>query len=218
MSEQPITVAIAHGSNLYREGLRCLIGRNRELEVVGEAEDGFDAVDLVRRTHPRVTLIGLPLPSRDSLDATREILSLGIGTHVLALGSRTVQGYAIRVLRAGAHGFISTGATALELVEAIHRVQRGRIYVPRELQELYAERYFSAGSGTEREEADRLTDREFQVMCLLASGYTNKEVADRLCIGSKTIDTHRSRILKKLNLRNNADIARFAVKNQFIPS
>jgi two-component system, NarL family, invasion response regulator UvrY len=216
MSGQPITIALAHGSNLYREGLRCLIGRNHEFEVVGEAVDGFDAVDLVRRTHPRVTLIGIPLPSRDGLDTTREILSLGTGTQILALGSRTVQGYAIRVLRAGAHGFISTSASARELVEAIHRVQRGRVYIPRELQELCAERYFSAGSGTVEEEADRLTDREFQVMCLLASGCTNKEVADRLCIGLKTVDTHRSRIIKKLHLRNNADIARFAVKKQLI--
>ncbi|HSS49414.1 MAG TPA: response regulator transcription factor [Thermoanaerobaculia bacterium] len=216
MREKPITVAIAHGQALYREGLRCMLERCRALEVVGESGDGFTAVDLVRRAQPGVIVMGIPLPQREGLDTTREILSLGADTRVLVLGPEAAQGYAIRVLRAGAQGFLTTSASAAELIEAIDRVRSGKIFIPAILQEIFAERYFRPAVNGDDEKADHLTDREFQVMCSLASGHSNKEVAGKLCISLKTVDTHRGHVLKKLGLRNNADLARFAIKKQFI--
>lgn len=216
MRHKPTTIAIAHGQALYREGLRCLLERCQEVEVVGEADDGYSAVELVRRTSPSVLLIGIPLPRRDGLDTIQEILALEAGTQILAIGPEALQGYAIRALRAGAHGFLTTNAGTVELMEAIGRVQHGRIYIPGDLQELFAQRYFRPGASGGADKADQLSNREFQVMCLLASGHSNKEVAEKLCISLKTVDTHRSHILKKLGLRNNSDLARFAMVRQFI--
>lgn len=215
MRGETITVAIAESYTLHREGLRCILLQHGDITVAGEAADGVGAVELVRRTSPDILLLEIPLPRRDGLETTKDIVSLETGTKIVALSSLTAQAHAVRVLRAGARGFVPKSARGDELIDAIRRVHKGQTYIPSELQRTFAEKYFRAD--VEKEAEERLTDREFQVMCLLAAGHTNKEIGNRLYISVKTVDTHRINILRKLHLRNNADIARFAVKKQLIP-
>ena len=217
MSEKAVTIVIADAYALHREGLRCLLTR-RGFEVVGEAADGFEVVNQVRRTEPDIVVLRLPFAGRDDLDTTRDIVALGLASRVVALAGSATEELARRLLRAGARGFIPTSCSADELVDAISCVHRGKMYISAELQQSFAERYFRANGREDGGEEDRLTDREFQVMCLLAAGQSNQEIADKLCLSVKTIDTYRGRVLKKLRLRNNADIARFAVRRNLIES
>ena len=214
MPQNVITVAIAYSFALHREGIRCLLDRQPDLAVTGEASDGLAAVELVRRTRPNILLLDLSIPLKDGLDATRDVVALGGGTKVLALSGMISRGYVLRVLRAGAQGFVSKSAGGEELVRAIHKVHLGETYLPGDLQRIFAERYFR--NDVEKDAEELLTDREFQVLCLLALGHTNKEIGGTLHISVKTVDTHRMNLLRKLHLRNNADLARFAIRSQIV--
>lgn len=214
MSQNVITVAIAYSYTLHREGLRCLLGGHPDLQVAGEAADGLAAIELARSSRPDVLLLDLAMPGKDGLEATKDIVALGGGTKVVALGGVAPRGYVLRVLRAGARGYVCKSAGVEELVRAIHKVHRGDTYLPGDLQRIFAERYFR--SDLERDADELLTDREFQVLCLLALGHTNKEIGGRLSISVKTVDTHRMNVLRKLHLRNNADLARFAIRSQLV--
>lgn len=215
MSKTMITVAIADSYTLHREGLRCLLDNYPGLLVGGEAADALRAVELVRKTAPDIILLDLSMPHRDGLDAIRDIVAIGSGTKVVALSGTAARGYVLRVLRAGARGFVWKSAHAAELMEAIHKVHLGETYLPGDLQRIFAERYFRADM--EKDEDESLTDREFQILCLLAKGQTNKEIGSTLHISVKTVDTHRMNILRKLHLRNNVELTRFAIRSQLVP-
>jgi DNA-binding NarL/FixJ family response regulator len=133
---------------------------------------------------------------------------------VLILTMHSDEHYALRALRAGALGFVLKDAKADEVVTAIHRVHEGKRYLPMDLERSFAERYLAPKAGGER--ASSLSKREFEVLCLLAMGMTNREIADKLRISIKTVDSHRRHVLKKLSLRNNSDLTRFAIQNGYV--
>lgn len=205
----PIRVAIVDDQALVREGVGLLLARQGGIEVVGEGESGFDAVELARSRRPHLLLLELPLPGKDGLEATREIAALGGRTRVLILTRVSGVHLCLRALRAGASGCLRKSSGSAELVAAIREVHRGRIHLPPDLQDLLLARYARPGLAGGPEE--RLSDRELQVLTLLASGLTNREIAARLGRSVKTIDTHRANLLQKLGLRNNADLTRFAL-------
>jgi DNA-binding NarL/FixJ family response regulator len=211
-----IKVAVVNRFTLHREGLLGLLREHEDLEVIGEAEDGYGAVELVRRGRPDVVLLEVMLPRKDGIEAAKEIVGLGVRTKVLAMAAYGTVHLALRILRAGAQGFIHWNSRTAELVSAIKLVHSGKTYLPPELQHVFAERYFRLGAGQSLEEL--LSDREFQVARLIASGYSNREIANQLYISIKTVDTHRANLLRKLLLRNNADITRFAIQHGLIQS
>lgn len=209
-----IRVLIADDHSLVREGLRRILDEQFDIEVVGEAKDGKEAVELARRLRPDVILMDISMPEKDGLDATKEIRALDTRTRILILTIHNEEHYALRTLRAGADGFIFKGAKSEELVRAIRDLDRGLRYLPPELERFFAELYVRPkASGTPLE---ALSDREFQVLRLIALGHTNREVAEKLRISVKTVDTHRRNILKKLRLRNNSDLTRFAIRHGVI--
>jgi len=210
-----IRIAIGDDHSLVREGLRRILHERGYIEIVGEAANGIEAVELVRKKKPDVILLDISMPEKDGIDATRDIVAMeGSTTKVLILTMHTDEHYALRALRAGAHGFILKDAKAEELVNAIRRVKDGKRYLPSDLERSFAERYLEPEPSGQP--ARNLSNREFEVMCMLAMGLTNREIADKLAISVKTVDTHRSHVLKKLNLRNNSDITRFAIQHGFI--
>lgn len=205
-----IRVVIAEDHNLIREALVKLLGESRKIEVVGEAATGATAVSMTKRLKPDVLLLDVTMPEKDGLQALAELQQLHVPTKVIILTMHEDESHGVRAIRAGAAGFIRKSASIDELLSAIDKVHKGEQVVPGEI---------LAALNRKRSEhpAQILSQREFQVMSYLAAGKTNREIADTLSISVKTVDTHRGHVLKKLRLRNNSDITRFAISNGLMP-
>jgi two-component system, NarL family, invasion response regulator UvrY len=207
-----IRVAIAEDHTLVREALLRLLALNGNNQVVGEATNGREAVELVARLQPDVLLLDIAMPEKDGLQASMEIAALGVPTRVLMLSMHADDSYAVRAVRAGASGYIHKTAKLDELIAAIEGVHAGRRMVPPAVEAQLQHQ----GADNDGGPAQVLSQREFQVMGYLASGMTNREIAHMLAISVKTVDTHRGHVLKKLKLRNNSDITRFAIQHGLI--
>ncbi|MBI1744715.1 response regulator transcription factor [Candidatus Acetothermia bacterium] len=209
-----IRIAIADDHTMVREGLRNILAKQSDIQIVGEVTNGREAVELVRQQNPDVILLDISMPEKDGIEATKEIMTLDVITKVLILTLHSNETFALHMLRAGARGFICKSAKSEELVNAIRKVSGDRYYLPPALESVFAEKYLSPTA--KKQPSELLSDREFQVMRLLALGFTNREIAQQLYISVKTVDNHRMRILEKLKLRNNSDITRFAIQHGFI--
>ena len=209
-----IRVLLVDDHKLLREGVRHMLTESAEVEVVGEAENGTQGIELVKKLRPDVAIVDLSMPYKDGIEVTSEIRTLDVDTRVLILTMFSDEHHAVRALRAGALGFISKTAELGELVRAIKDVHAGKRYLPPDIADDIGSDVVPSKSG--KKPAEILSKREFQVMCYLAGGLTNREIAAELGISVKTVDTHRGHVLKKLHLRNNADIARFAIRNGFV--
>ncbi|ACY14394.1 response regulator [Haliangium ochraceum] len=209
-----IKIAIADDHALLREGMRRMLSQSELIEVVGEASNGAEAVEVVKEKAPDVLLLDITMPVKDGIEATADILALNVNTKILILSMHADEQYALRTLRAGANGFISKGARLEELLKAITDVHEGQRYLPDKIATSFAERHIRPDA--EKPLVETLSKREFQVMTHLAQGMTNREIAGVLQISVKTVDTHRSHVLKKLELRNNSDITRFAIQHGYI--
>jgi DNA-binding NarL/FixJ family response regulator len=194
--------------------MRRMLSGSRQIEVIGEASNGAEAVELVAAKQPDVLLLDITMPVKDGIEATADIVELGVATKILILSMHADEQYALRTLRAGANGFISKGARLEELLRAITDVYNGDRYLPEAMQDSFAEQLIQPDG--EKPRIDLLSKREFQVMSYLAQGMTNREIGDILQISVKTVDTHRGHVLKKLRLRNNSDITRFAIANGYV--
>jgi len=209
-----IRVGISDDHALVREGLRRILNEECQIEIVGEAADGAEAVELVNRTRPDVILLDISMPELDGIAATKKILALDVPTQVLILTMHSDEQYALRALRAGARGFVLKEAKADELIGAIRNVHAGQRYLPTDLERRFAEKYLEPED--EQTDSHNLSKREFEVLCFLAIGLTNREIADKLTISVKTVDSHRGHVLKKLNLRNNSDLTRYAIQRGYV--
>lgn len=209
-----IRIAIADDHALVREGLRRMLFGSDVIDVVGEASNGAEAVKLVKDLKPDVLLLDITMPVMDGIEATTEITESGSATKILILSMHSDEQYALRTLRAGASGFISKGARLEELIKAITDVKEGRRFLPDHIAQSFAEQHIKPDA--EKPLAELLSKREFQVMHYLAAGMSNREIAKLLDISVKTVDTHRGHVLKKLKLRNNSDITRFAIQHGYL--
>lgn len=209
-----IRVAIADDHALVREGLRKMLSGSDVINVIGEACNGAEAVKLVNELKPDVILLDITMPVKDGIEATTEITQLDVETKILILSMHSDEQYALRTLRAGANGFISKGARLEELLKAITDVRNGNRYLPEHIAKSFAEKHIQPDA--DKPLAELLSKREFQIMNYLASGLTNREIATLLDVSVKTVDTHRGHVLKKLKLRNNSDITRFAIQHGYI--
>jgi DNA-binding NarL/FixJ family response regulator len=191
-----IRIAIAEEHTVVRWALSQALGAIDDMEVVGEAGTPTDTLQMVADTQPDVLLV-------DMFDALDELRALATPPPMIVLSCHTEPSYAARALEAGAHGFLSTSVEPEELLSAIRAVNRGEQVRP--------EPSVTIGA----DPASALTGREQQVMEMLARGMTNREIAEGLSISIKTVDTHRGHVLKKLKLRNNSELTRFAVKHGY---
>lgn len=209
-----ITVLLVDDHALIRDGLRRLLQDCNDIQVVGEAGDGQEAMRLLRQLRPKVTVMDLSMPGLDGIEATKRILNEGLDTRVLILTMHANEEYAVRALQAGARGFIGKGAPSQEVVTAIRKIATGGAYLPDELSDALPKRYARKGTGDSPLET--LSDRELQVLKRLAEGQTSKEIALDLHISTKTVDTYRARLLTKLELETTADLIRFALRHGVI--
>jgi DNA-binding NarL/FixJ family response regulator len=205
-----IRVLIADDHAVVREGLKQIVAETPDMAVAGEASDGHQVLEFARTQDCDLVLLDLAMPGKDGLDTLRELKLIRPHLPVLILSVYPEDQYAVRLLRAGAAGYLTKESAPEELVAAIRKVSRGGRYVSETLGERLA---FRLRSGADRPPHETLSDREFKVMLLLASGKTATEVADALCLSVKTISTYRSRALEKMNMRNNAQFSFYAMKH-----
>ena len=209
-----VRVAIVDDQDLIRIGLRCILDAHRDIEVVGLAGDGQEAVRLVRQERPDVLLMDLSMPGMDGIETIKHIVAEGLDTGIILLTIHSAEEYAARALQAGAQGFLSKMISEEELLKAIHTVASGECYLPAELSEVLSKRYIRRGAYTSPIEL--LSDRELQVLKHLAEGHKSKDIAKQLHLSVKTIDTYRARLQEKLDLHTMADIVRFALRARVI--
>ncbi len=208
-----IKILIADDHVLFREGLKQILGKHRELRVIDEAGSGNEAMQKILHSSCDVVILDISMPGRSGLDILAEIRKVKPDLPVLIVSMHPEDQYAVRVLRAGASGYLTKESAAAELISAIHKVAAGGRYISPSVAERLAD-----AIENDRDEAPHhtLSNREFQVMRMLAAGKTLKEIAEDLILSEKTITTYRARILEKMDLRNNVELSHYAIKHDLL--
>jgi len=218
-SPRPITILLAEDHLIVREGLRTLLQAEADLEVIGEAQEGRQAVTLASKLRPHVVLMDIAMPLLNGLEATRQILMLLPATKVIILSAHSDDAYVKSATESGAVGFLLKQASAHEMCHAIRDVQKGKTFfspaVSRRLRRLNPQ---SPGAGRLKRKAVRLTPREMEVLQLIAEGKANKETAAELGIGMKTVEKHREHLMEKLDIHETAGLTRYAISAGIIES
>lgn len=213
MSSEQIRVILADDHSVVRAGLKAVLGTARDIEVVGEAKDGREALTLVERLNPDVVVMDLTMGEADGATATREIVEKKLATRVLILTMHAEEDYLVPLLRAGAAGYLVKSVADRELVDAVRTVARGEVYV-----RPAAARVLAQGISrkdpvqAERDKYERLTTRERDVLRLVAEGYSAPEIGERLFISPKTVDTYKQRVNEKLGMSHRTDYVKMALK------
>ena len=207
MEGWPHRVLIVDDHPIVREGLRALISQQTDLEVCGEAESVGEAMDLVDSTQPDIAVIDISLKGSDGLELIRRIKERHGSVRMLVSSMHDESMYARRSLRAGAMGFVSKENAGRQIIDAIRRVLDGRIYLSQEMSEQLISRMLERGDKPGPSSVESLSDREFEVFRWIGHGLTTREIADRLHLSVKTVETYRQRIRQKLDLRNGAELA-----------
>lgn len=206
-------ILIADDHAIFREGLKQIIARTVDMEVAGEAADGQEVLRKVRENDYDLVVLDISMPGRSGLDVLTEIKSLKPRLPVLILSMHPEEQYAVRAFRAGAAGYVTKGSPPQELVEALEKVALGKKYVSPSLAEALAD---SLDHPDQKEPHMELSNREYQVLCMIASGKPVGKIAEELSLSVKTVSTYRTLILRKMNLKNNAEITRYAIQNSLV--
>jgi DNA-binding NarL/FixJ family response regulator len=208
-----IRVVLADDHAVVRAGLKAVLGAARDVEVIGEARTGIEAVALAERLKPDVVVMDLTMPELDGTAATREIVAKGLDTRVLVLTMHAEEDYLVPLLEAGAAGFLVKSSADRELVDAVRAVAHGDMYVrPNAARVLAKGLTRKDPAKADRERYEKLTDREKDVLRLTAGGYSAPEIGEKLFISPKTVDTYKQRIGEKLGLTHRAEYVQFALR------
>lgn len=207
-----IRILIADDHAILRSGLRMLIDAQSDMTVVAEAQDGKQVVEAVEATSPDIVILDITMPERGGLHALHNILKQGRDTRVLLLTMHEEVAYLKTALAAGASGYVLKKSVDADLLSAIRAVQRGRTYVDSELASELIERALPERSRADRRVSEILSERELQVLKLVAEGFSSREIARQIFISVKTVETYRGRFAEKLGLTSRADIVRYALE------
>lgn len=208
-----IKILIADDHAIVREGLKQIISGTPDMAVVAEASNGEDVLEKVSANKYDVILLDISMPGRSGLDILRQLKIEKPKLPIMMLSVHPEEQYAVRALRAGASGYLTKESAPDELIAAIRKISQGRKYVSSSLAEKLA---VELGIDVKKPRHEVLSDREFQVMCMFASGKTVKEIATELSISIPTIRTYRIRILEKMKMKNIAEIIHYAVKQGLV--
>ncbi|UCD47963.1 MAG: response regulator transcription factor [Deltaproteobacteria bacterium] len=209
-----IRVLLADDHSIVRAGLRRLVEDAGDMVVVAEAADGREAIRKVQESLPDVAVVDLSMPGMDGLEVVERLLAHDPKLPVLILTMHEEEQYVVRAIGAGAMGYVTKRSAAEQLLAAIRKVHGGGRYVTESIAESLALRV--ARGAKALSPLDSLSNREIQVLRGLALGKSNREIAETYHISTKTIDTYRARLLRKLNLKNNAELTRFAIQNGIV--
>jgi DNA-binding NarL/FixJ family response regulator len=211
LSEGKIRIVLVDDHAVLRAGLRALLNHEPDMEVVGEAANGREAVEVAERLRPDVIVMDLSMPVMGGLDATKQITEKGLPTRVLVLTVHAEHQYLLPVLQAGGAGYVLKQAADTELIQAIRTVHRGEAFLYPTAASMLLQDYRRRVSANE-DHYDGLSEREREVLQYTAEGFSSQEIADRLFISAKTVDTYRQRIMDKLNIHHRSELIRCALR------
>jgi DNA-binding NarL/FixJ family response regulator len=206
-------VLIVDDHTIFRSGLRMILEATGKMVVAAEAGSGREALEKVREAEPDIVLLDISLPDENGFNILKKLKSERESLPVLILTMHPEEVFAVRFLKAGAAGYLTKKEAPNELVEAIRKVMDGGKYVSHSLADKLADQI---GTSARKAHHDSLSDREYQVMCMIASGMTLNEIADNLTVSINTVNSYRSRIIDKLNLENTTELIRYAVKHNLV--
>lgn len=214
---QKCRVVIAEDHTIIREGLRSLLASTKDFDIVGEAGDGREALRCCEKLKPDLVLTDLSMPRMDGTDVIQSIKKQSPNTKVIALTVHRTEEYVLATLRAGADGYVLKEATYEELMMAIRSVLKGKHYLSPEISGKLIEGYLEGRKSFKIDSLwETLTRREREILKLIGEGYKSKEIADYLCISVHTVETHRSTLMKKLNLHNTAALVALAIEKGLV--
>ena len=208
-----IHILLADDHTILRAGLKMMLNAQPDMEVVGEAQDGRQALQEAQRLHPDIILMDITMPDMNGIEATKQIKRQIPDVKVLILTMHENDEYVYQALRAGASGYMLKEAADTELINALHVVQSGYFYLSPAAQSIMVGDYLQrVHAGEEKDSYSSLTEREREILKLVAEGHTNNQIAERLVISPKTVDTHRTHIMDKLSLHSRAELVKYAMR------
>ena len=211
------TIVLADDHHVVRQGLRALLEAEPGFSVVAEAADGLEAVNLVERLKPNVLVLDLMMPRLGGLEVAWEVRRRSPRTCVVVLSMHANEAYVLEALRNGAAGYVLKDSTAADLAHAVREAVAGRRYLSPPLSERAIEVYIQKAQGTLLDVYETLTSREREVLHLVVEGHSNVEIATRLSIARRTVETHRARVMRKLGLHSQAELIRYALRRGILP-
>jgi DNA-binding NarL/FixJ family response regulator len=210
------TIVLADDHRIVRQGLRALLAGEADFEVVGEADDGREALELVKRLNPDVLILDLMMPGLNGLEVARQMPRQSPGVRVVVLSMHDDEGFVLEALANGVSGYVLKDSNSSDLVHAVREVAAGRRYLSPPLSDRAIEAYQQRAKVGTMDKHETLTTREREVLQLSAEGHTNSEIAARLGISTRTAETHRSRVMHKLGLHTQSDLIRYAIRRGII--
>ena len=208
-----IHILLADDHAILRAGLKMMLNAQPDMEVIGEAHDGRQALHEALRLHPDVILMDITMPDMNGIEATRQVKKQLPDVKVLILTMHENDEYVFQALRAGASGYLLKEAADTDLINALHVIQSGNFYLSPTAQSVMVGDYLQrVHAGEEKDSYSSLTEREREILKLVAEGFTNNQIAERLVISPKTVDTHRTHIMDKLNLHSRAELVKYAMR------
>jgi DNA-binding NarL/FixJ family response regulator len=207
-----VRIILVDDHKMVRDGLRCLLAQENDLEVVAEAENGNTAVLLCARHAPQLVIMDIAMPSLNGIEATRQIIAHDPHCKVIALSSHADRRFIAQVLKAGASGYLLKESAFEELASAIRAVLNNKTYLSPAVSEIVVDDYLQLLERADGSAFTLLSPREREVLQLLAEGTSTSQIADRLCLSVKTVETHRQHIMEKLNLHSVAELTKYAIR------
>ncbi len=204
-----IKIILVDDHPLVREGIRARLSSQSNMKIVAEAENGKEAVRLVQELSPAIVLMDINMPEMNGLEATKAIHQVAPATKVLVLSMHQDREYVVEIMRSGARGYVLKNSPPTELIRAIESVHSGQAFFSPAISSVLLEEL----SRPEKSAADELSEREREVLGLIAAGLSNKEIADKLGVGVRTIETHRERLMRKLDIHTVAGLTKFAISH-----
>jgi two-component system response regulator NreC len=212
-----ITVLLADDHTIVRKGLRSLLEAEADIDVIGEAEDGREAIEKTSELHPDVVVMDITMPGINGLEATWQIKQRSSGVQVVVLTMHTAAEYILQILRAGASGYVIKRAAPSELISAVRAAYRGESFLSPSVSKTVIDDYLRKAEVLAGENShERLTPREREILQLIAEGYSNRGMAELLCLSIKTIQSHRANLMSKLGIYTTAELTQYAIRKHII--